>query len=179
MTMPEHEPDGDQRGTGATRDALERRIVRLEARAAVREVKARLLLAVDDAVTRGGDPAAVREHLIADYRWTATPFGTVDGRDAYVEHVRELGERLSYTMSFVSGPVIDLDADAGEATGTWALWQPLTRGGEPWILMGHTVDRFVRHEARWLLAATAVDVEVLAPWGTDWGAEPVSARWTW
>lgn len=159
--------------------AAEHRLARLEACAAIRDVKIRSLLAIDEAVTKGGDPSAVQHYLTPGYRWRATPFGTVDGSQAYVKFVRDLSQRLSYTMQFLSGPAIDLDLDSGEATGKWALWQPLTRDNESWILMGHSEDRFVRDGMRWLLAGTDLDVEVLAPWRSNWGAEPVSARWSW
>lgn len=159
--------------------ALAPRLARLEARAAIRDAKTQSVFAVDQAVSAGGDSAAVRQYVTDGYRWSASAFGTFEGVEAYIDFVGAMSHRLTYSVHFLSGPAIELDLEAGTATGKWAVWQPLTREGESWILMGHTVDQFIRHEQRWLLDRTDLDVEVLAPWGTGWGAEPIAARWRW
>ena len=158
---------------------LARRLAELEALAAIRDAKARSVRAIDDSVSKAGAPDAVRAYITADYRWSAAPFGTTENAAAHLEFLRQFRAKVSYTMQFLSGPVIDLDLAKGEATGKWALWQPLTVKGESWILMGHSEDRAVRDADSWLLAETRLDVEVLAPWQSNWGANPISARWNW
>lgn len=163
----------------SARQGLARRLAELEALAAIRDVKARSVRAIDDFISKAGPGDAVQTYITPDYRWTAKPFGMTENAGAYVEFLRQFRAKVSYTMQFLSGPVIDLDLSRGEATGKWALWQPLTLNGESWILMGHSEDRVVRDADSWLLAETRLDVEVLAPWQSNWGANPISACWNW
>jgi hypothetical protein len=122
-------------------DDLERRLLRLEATAAITNLAVRYGLAVDDR-----DYDTIRT-LFADDAVLRTAQGVVkgDGIDGvlgyFTQHLPELG----VSNHFVNGHLIDLDdIDDDMASGVVFSHAEVVRGGRPMVTAMRYLDRYVR-----------------------------------
>jgi hypothetical protein len=84
---------------------------------------------------------------------------------------------VDFSLQFLTGSVSSVDVQRGHAVGDWVVWHPFALGGEPWIMAGRSHDEFEQRGDRWLLSATSLAVEVIAPWSTGWGQDRISPQW--
>ena len=159
--------------------SIEQRIDALEDAAAIEKIKTRLVGAIDHAVR--GDEAvdAVRPSITAGYTWTSAPFEDVQGAAGFVDLVCRYAERVSFSLQFLSGAIVDLAQEEGRASGQWTVWQPFTLEHEAWVLAGRSHDSFVRSDDGWKVTKTLLEVDILAPWTEAWGTSLISPKWNW
>lgn len=127
--------------------SVEERLARIEARQEIGELIVRYGLLVDD-----HDLDGVVD-LFAPGGTLRTHAGTVkgDGRSGVRAYFEGRFEVLGPTNHFVHGNVVDFE-DAEQATGVVSSHAEVWRDGAPMLTAMRYLDRYVRHEGRWLFA---------------------------
>ena len=157
---------------------IDTRLGRLEDLAAIERVRYQVSRVVDESANDGSALNSLQVHLAEDYTWEFNgPADTVAAPTApsptgsaaeFVAFLAGLAGRLTFSLQFLAGGIIDLDANGDSATGTWVVWHPFTIDGRAWVLAGRSHDRFVRGESGWLLAGARLEASLLSPWDVDW-----------
>lgn len=157
---------------------IDTRLGRLEDLAAVERVRYQVSRIVDESVNDASSLETLLAHLAEDYSWALSgPTDTAVAPAAppptgsaieFVAFLAGLSGRLTFSLQFLAGGIVDLDEDGDSASGTWVVWHPFTVDGRAWVLAGRSHDRFIRGESGWLLAATRLEASLLSPWDVDW-----------
>lgn len=143
--------------------SLEDRIIRLEEKDAIKELRAEYCYRID---SRDWDGYAAL--FTADAHLDFGPVGTFDGRDAvreFAEHV--VGAEHSFLAHMVHNPIIDINGD--NATGRWYFEVPCTfaDGSAGWI-QGTYYDEYERVDGEWRFAEVVADFNYFADYEEGW-----------
>lgn len=155
------------------------RVQHLEDAASIEKAKLRQMMAFDAVINDGASMTGLKAELTADFEWRCEQLGSFSGIAEFTTFVEQYAQRVSLSVTFLSGSTTEIAADRSRAFGKWVVFQPFTLDGEPWLLAGRFQDTFSRQDDRWQIAATELTVEILSPWAADWGQDPISKDWTW
>lgn len=149
--------------------SLEARMARLEAIEEIRRLKALYCLHCD----RGYNPDALVELFTEDAVWDAGPLrGVHRGREAIRRFFAGVSAKIPYAAHLVTNPLIEVDLDAGSATGQWRMLMPCTMEGEDGPLAAFQVaeydEVYRRVGGAWLIAGLTVRLQRLPVPGTAW-----------
>jgi hypothetical protein len=129
--------------------SLERRIVRLEARAEIAELLSRYAFLLDD-----HEFDALGELFAPDARF-GSPGSTHAGRDAIVANYRALGKVYPITLHEARGFVLDF-LDGDHARGDVLGFSEQASGQHTVITSFRYTDEYVRLDGRWRFASRQV-----------------------
>jgi len=152
--------------------SLEERLTRLEYREEIRELRATYCYRTDRR-DWDGYAALFTEDAHLDFG----PVGEFDGREeirGFAEHV--VGANHPFLSHMLHNPIIDVDVEAGTATGQWYFEVPCTfeDGSAGWI-QGTYDDEYVREDGEWLFASIVADFNYFADYEEGW-ADVVADR---
>jgi|ERR1700694_902556 len=157
--------------TAATLDDLVRRVDRIEASDAIRELKARYLAACD-----AKDLIAIRDcFLEGDVQIDAGPVGLFSNRDAFVERFAELAcNEQIMDLHLAGNPRIDL-LDDDNATGAWSLFFYQINGAAKTVIhMGCSYeDAYRRVHGAWKIRSSRCITHVVEVVAMDDGVSRV------
>lgn len=162
--------------------ALEARVARTEAHAAILDLKSRYGALADARYSRKGPRSqseidAAAEELAAlftvDAVWEGGgTLGRCEGRAAIRERFRE--PTLHYAWHFFVKPEIRVEGD--RARGTWdVLALVTTKEGRAMWMVGVEHDEYAREGDRWLHTRMRLDSQLMAPHDRGW-ASPNASR---
>lgn len=124
---------------------LERRIARLEAIEAIKQLKARYCEICDD----DHNPERIASVFAPDGIWEGAGFGKAQGHDAIRELFRGFQQLISFSQHNVMNPQIQVDGD--RATGSWYFLGPFTfrkKNENKWLVLRYD-DDYVRIDGEW------------------------------
>ncbi|NEC63955.1 nuclear transport factor 2 family protein [Streptomyces sp. SID9727] len=109
------------------------------------------------------------DHGVLDDEWARAfhtedvtaemPIGTVHGRDAVLDRVRQGMALFDRTVHFGTNSVIDIDGDRATARGAQLSTHVLADGSEGvFVSAGHTDTELVRTADGWRICATALRI---------------------
>jgi ketosteroid isomerase-like protein len=150
-----------------TPDEIARRLRRLEDVEAIRALKARYCLAVDER-----DEEAWAALFTADAVWDGGEFGRYQGRAAIRAFFRDIPRTLSFAVHYVTNPLVEVDGD--RARGTWYLLEPCTfTDGARGVLGAARYDeRYVREGDGWKFAEVLLRSWFWTPYPAGWRRRP-------
>jgi hypothetical protein len=159
--------------------AINTRVAQLEDLAAIERVKFLACRTVDDFVNDAATLDELTNLVTTDYTWTFTgPSDTANApaapspaasADEFTAKLTAIAGRLTFSLQFLAGGIIDLEPGDDSASGSWVVWHPFTLDGRAWLLAGRSHDRFEREEnGIWWLSETRLDASLLSPWDIDW-----------
>jgi ketosteroid isomerase-like protein len=148
-------------------DELERRVRQLEDVEAIRALKARYCLAVDER-----DEDAWAGLFTEDAVWDGGEFGHYEGRAAIRAFFRDIPRTLSFAVHYVMNPLIQVDGDTGR--GTWYLLEPCTfTDGNRGVLGAARYDeRYVRERDGWRFREVLLRSWFWTPYREGWQRHP-------
>lgn len=149
--------------------ALEQRLWRIEARAAITDMVSQYARGAD----RRNDPEILGPLFCEDATWAAEGFAALEGRDAIAQGLAELAEsRVRWSIHYMIAPQVELSVDGYRAACHWYLWELCTLetdGGarDEW-LGGWYDSELIWTEDGWKFKAVRLDVrlqgEALPSW---------------
>ncbi|WP_435361838.1 nuclear transport factor 2 family protein [Haloarchaeobius sp. DFWS5] len=147
---------------GSESDTLSARVARLEARGALKELKAAYCYSID-----ARDWDRLRSLFTSDAVLDFGGLGTYEGDDGLDRFVREFVEaNLDGSAHMVHNPVLDVDGDT--ATGRWYVESPVTYadGSGGWR-QGVYDDEYRRVDGEWRFASVQMRFLYTADFGPD------------
>jgi SnoaL-like domain len=103
-------------------------------------------------------------------RWVLGPGREVEGRDAIVDLWHKAMGTFSSVVQNVLNGAVDIDEDAGTASGRWYIMEHMKRStGEPGMLLAYYDDTYVRVGNRWVFASRELVRQYAGP--TDLSGE--------
>jgi hypothetical protein len=157
---------------------IDTRLTYLEDIADLERMRFSLARAVDESVNDGSPLVGLGAFVVPEYSWelagpaapaTAPSAGSLDEMLALRE---EFTGRLSFSLQFLAGGLIDVIEVGHRATATWVLWHPFTLDGKAWVLAGRSFDGFVCvGDDGWRLTSTRIEASLISPWDENW-AQP-------
>ena len=144
--------------------STEERLARLEAKDAIRELKARYAQACD----AGFDLDALRQLFAPEAVFDAGEFGRFDGRDAILAYYATVPDAISWGLHYIAGPTITVSDDLQTAEGTWYFLQPATMADRAVWIMGTYRDAYRRDDDEWRFARIELTVETVTPFEAGW-----------
>ena len=154
------------------------RLGRLEDLAAIERLRFQVGRVVDEFANDAGALDALGELVTTDYSWAfagptdtaaapAAPRSTTSAAE-FAAMLKGLAGRLTFSLQFLAGGIVDLEVSGDGAVGVWVVWHPFTLDGRAWVLAGRSHDHFVRGASGWRLSSTRLEVSLLSPWEADW-----------
>lgn len=149
---------------------FDRRLLRLEAAEAIRQLIARYAVGAD----RKNDPEILGPLFSQGAVWEAEGIVRLEGRTAIATGLSDLAQDfVTWSLHYMVSPLIDLD-DAGEtATCRWYLWELCTMkqengaAADTWY-GGWYDSRLSRHDGQWLFDWVRLDPRLASaneqPW---------------
>lgn len=142
---------------------LESRIRLLEAREAIKELRAEYCYRIDDR-----DWDGFTELFTEDAHLDFGPIGTFDGHAAireFAEHI--VGERQPFLSHMLHNPQLEINEET--ATGRWYFEVPCTfdDGDAGWI-QGRYRDAYARPAERWLFSSVTARFNYIARYDDGW-----------
>lgn len=150
---------------------LERRIERLEAAEAIRNLKA-LYCELCDTGYRADELAGL---FAEDAVWDGgTALGRHEGREAIRAFFHTMPSTLSFAIHHVTNPRIVVAPDVRSATAHWLLLQAATQaqGGQGLWFAASYEDRYVRIDDAWLFQNVTLSTRFVANYESGWAAKP-------
>ena len=152
---------------------LERRLARLEAIEAIRELKARYA----DVCDTGYDPVRMRPFFTEDAVWDGGPrFGRYEGVDAVCEFLAGISSEITWALHYMIAPIIDVADDGRTATGSWYLLEPVTiatpDGPRAMVITGLYADRYQLEADGWKFSEVKLDCQTISPLDEGWARKP-------
>jgi ketosteroid isomerase-like protein len=152
--------------------SIEDRLTRLEHREAIRELRAEYCFRID-----GRDWDGYAALFTEDAHLDFGPVGQFDGRGEireFAEHV--VGANHPFLSHMLHNPILDVDVEAGTATGRWYFEVPCTfeDGSAGWI-QGTYDDEYVRERGEWRITEIVADFNYFADYEAGW-ADVVADR---
>jgi hypothetical protein len=152
---------------------LERRIARLEAIEAIRELKARYA----DVCDTGYDPVRMRPFFTEDAVWDGgRRFGRYEGVDAVCGFFAGISSEITWALHYMVAPIIDVAPDGDTATGSWYLLEPCTiataDGPRAMVITGRYADRYRLEPDGWKFVEVKLDCQTISPLDEGWARKP-------
>ena len=152
---------------------LERRLGRLEAIEAIRELKARYA----DVCDTGYDPVRMRPFFTDDAVWDGGPrFGRHEGIDAVCEFFAGVSSLITWALHYMIAPTIEVADDGRTATGSWYLLEPCTiatdNGPQAMIITGRYADHYRKEADGWKFSEVVLDCQTISPLDQGWARKP-------
>lgn len=147
--------------------STEERLAKLEAKDAIRELKARYAQVCDS----GFDLDELRGLFASDAVFDAGGFGRFDGRDAILEYYATVPDAISWGLHYIAGSTIAVSDDAQTAHGTWYFLQPATMAERAVWIMGTYRDEYRRDGGEWCFSRIELTVEAVTPFEAGWVKE--------
>lgn len=155
---------------GPTTEALARRIARIEAIEAVRNLVCRYAMGAD----RRNDPAIMRTLFATDATWEAKGFGRRAGANDIAHHLATIAaEQISWSLHYMVAPLVELDAQGTAGRCRWSLWelaQVRTAGSPPaahWIAGRYDSD-VVETTQGWRFQRVTLEPILVSPYAEGW-----------
>ncbi len=145
----------------------ESRLAQLEAKDAIRELKARYARACD----AGFDLDELAEVFSENAVFDAGAFGRHDGRRAILDYYAAVPDSISWGMHFVANPTIAVADDGQTAEASWYFLQPATLSERAVWVMGSYRDEYVRESDGWRFSLVELHVEAVTPFDVGWVGE--------
>ena len=152
------------------------RVGRIEARDAVRRLKAAYMQGLDD--RRRG---AVADLFWENAVWEALPdrvpegvpaapggAGRIVGRAAIAASFEDAAARMGFTAHFLTNEDVTVDGD--RAVGRWKLLQTCTAGDTAFWQAGVYVDDFECRDGEWRFAHLRLALDFRTPYPDGWAA---------
>ena len=145
--------------------SLEERVTRLEYREDLKELRASYCHRID-----GRDWDGYAALFAEDAHLDFGPVGEFDGRAdirEFAEHV--VGANHPFLSHMLHNPILDVDVEAGTATGQWYFEVPCTfeDGSAGWI-QGTYDDEYVRVDGEWRIAEIVAEFNYFADYEEGW-----------
>lgn len=158
-------------------EALEARLARSEAHAAILDLKSRYGTLADARYTRKGPRSQVELDRVADELaalftedavWEGGgPLGRAEGRAAIRERFRQ--PTLHYSWHFFVKPEVEVAAAGDRARATWdVLAMITTREGRAMWMVGVEHDEYALVDGQWLHSRMQLDSQLMAPHDRGW-----------
>ncbi len=148
---------------------IEARIQRLEDCEAIRNLKARYCLLVDEAVAGNPSKAVELVSLFSRNAWADFgDFGRFTGHDGLLIFFRDMVPGLlSYSAHMVHNPIIELDGD--KAKGSWVFEVPSTLRSANMAgwLQGRYIEEYERADG-WLFKSITAIFDHATPFDEGW-----------
>lgn len=154
-------------------DDIERRLRRLEDIEAIRGLKARYCLAVDER-----DEPAWAALFTEDAVWDGGDFGRYEGRAAIVQFFRDIPRLLLFAVHYATNPLIEVDGD--RATGRWYLLEPCTFADGNRAVWGsaHYRETYVCERGEWKFSEIRLVSWFWTPYEEGWARRPFAPEAT-
>lgn len=159
---------------------LLRRLERLEAGEALRQLVARYAHAAD----RRNDPVMMSAIYTDDVVWSAKGFGTYSGKQAVTSYVAKLAqESIVWTTHYMVSPTFSLNEETTRADCHWYLFEmALIRSeGAPlshWIAADYVAEA-VRGDDGWRFCKVELRPKTISPYREGWDVLPDAALPQW
>ena len=142
---------------------LEKRIALIEDIEAIRKLKARYCLYVD----QPNEDAWV-SLFTEDAVWETDQFGVHQGREAIRPLFRSIPGFLSFAVHYVTNPIIEVDGDG--ATGNWLLLEPCTfiQGDQPTWGAARYEEQYVKLSGEWKFKRLKLISSFWTPYEQGW-----------
>lgn len=155
---------------------LERQVEAADERKALRDLKARYILACDPTA----DADAVANLFVEEGSWSG-PFGRHDGRRAIHAFMTSVSKTVLWSFHQLAPMRLELEPNGDRATGHWYATIFIALADEAAdaptksvVLIGSYYDTFVRRNGTWHLEHLAFHTERLADIKDGWAAPPPS-----
>jgi ketosteroid isomerase-like protein len=144
-------------------DNLEKRIAQLEDIEAIRRLKARYCLYVDQP-----DEEAWVSLFTEDAVWESDKFGIHEGRGAIRTLFKNIPSFLRFAMHYVTNPLIEVDG--ARATGNWLLLEPCTfvEGNQPTWGAARYEEQYVKMGGEWKFKRLKLISSFWTPYEQGW-----------
>ena len=152
---------------------LERRLAKLEATEAIRNLKMRYAAACDDQY----NPHVLAEMFTEDAVWDGQTLGMHRGRDEIRKFFETASGKIFWAFHLMLNPVISIDEDGSTATGTWFLFEPCTMPAgnqekDSVLMMAKYNDRYRKVDGEWKFERVEITYECIANLHPGWAAQP-------
>lgn len=151
-------------------EACERRLRRVEACEAIRQLIARYAVGAD----RRNDPAILTPLFAEDAEWRADGLPTLVGREAIGEGLSALARTfVTWSLHYMVSPLIEVDAEGLTATCRWYLWELCTMeqgkspGTDTWY-GGWYDSELSLHDGVWLFDRVHLVPRIVSSAGMTW-----------
>lgn len=158
-----------------TPSAESRRLIRLEAAEALRNLVALYARAAD----RGNDPALMRRIFSEDAEWEARGFGSYRGAEAIAEALARIAaEQVLWSLHVMGPPYLEIADDLASAAVSWRLWElsQMARPGaaprDHWLGGGYEAEAVWSAADGWRFRKVTLELSLIAPTGEAWRPEP-------
>lgn len=142
---------------------LEKRIAEVEDIEAIRKLKGRYCLYVDQRNEDGWVSLFTQDGV-----WESDKFGVHEGREAIRTLFRNIPGFLSFALHYVTNPIIEVDGD--RATGNWLLLEPCTfiQGNQPTWGAGRYEEQYVKVGGEWKFKRLKLISSFWTPYEQGW-----------
>jgi hypothetical protein len=142
---------------------LEKRIAQLEDIEAIRQLKARYCLYVDQ---RNED--AWLSLFTEDAVWESDKFGIHEGREVIRTLFRGIPSFLNFALHYVMNPIIEVDGN--RATGNWLLLEPCTfvQDNQPAWGAGRYEEQYLKVGGGWKFKRLKLVSSFWTPYEQGW-----------
>ncbi len=144
-------------------EELERRLRTLEDVEAIKRLKARYCLYVDERNEEGFVSLFTKDAV-----WEGGRFGHYKGQEAIRSFFRAIPETLSFALHYVVNPVIEVQGE--RATGHWYLLEPCTfvEGNQAVWGAARYEEEYVKEGGEWKFKEIKLISSFWAPFGEGW-----------
>jgi hypothetical protein len=154
---------------------IETRLERLEARDALLDLVSGYAHGFDNQ-----DRELLRSIWLEDAVLELGLFGSYRGVEEIMEAAEQFWAGAPHMHHWMANPIVEIDLEAGTATGSTALdcLSTFTETGTSQI-GGRYRDKFVREDGRWLIGERILDVQFVSPlpdWKAEQGSEAESVQ---
>lgn len=153
--------------------SIEQRLQKLEDRAALNDLVATYFHATDT-----DDYATLTQCFAPDAEFIASGFSGGAGRDGVIAFLEMARSAMGQTVHTPDYLLIEFTG-ADSATGTLAAHLELGLGAETYFGAVRYLDRYVRLDGRWCIAAREMRAIHIAPWREAGSSlsQPLNVRW--
>lgn len=143
---------------------LERRIMRIEDREAIKELKARYCAVCDDE----HNPDLITTLFVEDGIWEGGTFGKAQGHAAIRQLFQTFQQLISFSQHMVMNPIIEIDGNSAKAS--WYFLGPFTfrkQNEARWTAIRYD-DDYVKVNGTWKFKHLRASIRMHAPHATGW-----------
>lgn len=157
--------------------SVEERLARLEAAEEIRTVISRFARAADDHCL----PEGMRPLFAEDAVFEVGPFDTYRGREEILRKLQENNKTgFNWTLHYLVGPEITVDAQAQTANAFFYLWEPAATSRESddsrayWIGGWYDADLVRTETDGWRFRRLRLTLKLLSRYDEGWRPMPTS-----
>lgn len=126
----------------------------------------------------GFEAEALASLFVEDGAWRSEAFGSAHGRDEIREFFENARSMLTWSMHYMTNPIIDISDDELSAKGRWLLFEPATMvDGEGTskavLIFGAYEDHLVKVDGKWLFQDVHARFHHVSDLDLGWVEQPM------